>query len=91
MLTISRLLQSLLTTTEEWSIPDAERYLAAPLASGDAHSPTLQQPCQRFHLALTVAHSRHIMIASIRVLLHECLRRTKWRTSRWVCWALCKS
>jgi hypothetical protein len=27
-----------LTTAEEWSIPDAERHVATPLASGDAHS-----------------------------------------------------
>jgi hypothetical protein len=35
---VPRLLQSPLTRTEEWSIPDAERHLATPLASGDAHS-----------------------------------------------------
>jgi thymidylate kinase len=32
------LLQSPLTTTEEWSIPDAERHMATPLAFENAHS-----------------------------------------------------
>lgn len=51
------LLQSPLTLTEEWThcVPDAERYLVTPLASGDAHSADFITPVASEGAALDCA------------------------------------